>query len=64
MMVMGAEKAMPSMARPTRSVPRFLASAQGRTNATATNSVDTLEAKPVSGLRRFPAADYFQNITY
>lgn len=48
-MVMGAENAMPSMARPTRSVARFFANAQGRTNATATNSVDTLEVCPLAG---------------
>ena len=51
MIVMGAENAMPSMARPTRSVAIFFASAQGMMKTTARNSVDTLEAGLVSKLR-------------
>lgn len=43
MMVMGAEKAMPSMARPTKRVAKFFAKAQGITNATARSSVDMLQ---------------------
>lgn len=35
MMVMGAENAIPSMARPTKSVAMFFATAQGITNTTA-----------------------------
>lgn len=40
--VMGAEKAMPSMARQTIRVPMFCATAQGMMKTTASRSVDPL----------------------
>jgi hypothetical protein len=40
--VMGAEKAMPSMARLTSSVSMFFATAQGMTKMTASNKVEPL----------------------
>lgn len=41
--VMGAEKAMPSMARHTSRVPMFLATAQGTMKMTAMSSVEPLD---------------------
>jgi len=41
--VMGAEKAIPSMARQTMRVPMFLATAQGMMKMTARKSVEPLK---------------------
>lgn len=41
--VIGAEKAMPSMVRHTRSVAMLVATAQGMTKTTAMSSVDPLD---------------------